>query len=397
MNRIRSVEEFIEWTEDLQGEMMLYRGLAQADWDVSSSAFRRIEKSETESSFTSDAMIQGYTAELLNDASLRGLRERESKTLSDLEMLAELQHYGAATCLIDFSENAMIALWFACYECPGCDGKVVAVETGDTTGFSTISYEDIDKPIESFIDQGKWWKWKPSGMNHRIVSQQSTFLFGKGRMEAWEVDYNEIKYKEIKIDAEKKENIRETLKKSFGVGEQSLFNDLDGFARYNSHSRPYSLTTEKLYSLGRSFHQQEKFERAIEWYERTIEYNPQFYKAYHDCRVARTQLLLRELEHGWNHSRKKYGESWEKFAIELGHSIRREMRDGIRYIDGGLTREQKEEQRELKNDLMTFLEREHEGSWGKLESELGEDLKENRMNSWEKIRAQFAFLLDHPS
>ena len=365
---------------------MLYRGLAQADWDVSSSAYRRIEKSQDESSFTSDSMIQGYTAELLNDASLHGFRERESKILSDLEMLAELQHYGAATCLIDFSENAMIALWFACYECPGYDGKVVAVETGDTTDFFVISSEDINKPIESFIDQGRWWKWKPSGMNHRIVSQQSTFLFGKGRMEEWEVDY-----KEIKIDADEKKNIRETLEKSFGIGEQSLFNDLDGFARYNSHNRPYLFTTDRLHSLGKSLHQQEKFERAIEYYERTIEYNPQFFKAYHDCRVARTQLLLRELERSVNYSLKKYNELWSKFAIKLEHSFMKEQLGCVWYIGGGLTHEQKEEQKKLKNELMAYLESEHEGSWGKLGNELGEDLKENRMISWEKIRQQFDF------
>lgn len=384
MNKIRSVEEFIKWTECLQGEMMLYRGLAKADWDVSSSAYRRIERSESESTFTSDSMIHGYTVELLNDASLRGFRERQSKNLSDLEMLAELQHYGAATCLIDFSENAMIALWFACYECPSRDGKVVAVETGDTTGFSTISYEDIDKPIESFIDQGKLWKWKPNSINNRIVSQQSTFLFGKGRIEEWDVDF-----KEIEIDAKKKENIRDALKKSFGIGEQSLFNDLDGFARYNSHNRPYLLTTERLYSLGKSFHQQGDFKRAIEWYERTRKYNPQFYKAYHDCRVARTQLLLRELEYSWKSSLKEHNESWSKFAIKLQHSFMREEVDCRRYFDGGLTREQKEEQKELRSELRVYLEREHEGSWGKLENKLGEDLKEDRMKSWENIYNQF--------
>ncbi len=386
MNRIRSVEEFIKWTEDLQGEIMLYRGLAKANWDVSSSAYRRIEKSENESLFTSDSMIHGYTVELLNDASLRGFRERQSKNLSDLEMLAELQHYGAATCLIDFSENAMIALWFACYECPSYDGKVVAVETGDTTDFFTISYEDIDKPIESFIDQGKLWKWKPDSINNRIVSQQSTFLFGKGRIEKWNVDY-----KEIEIEVNKKGNIRETLKKSFGIGEQSLFNDLDGFARYNSHNRPYLLTTERLYSLGKSFHQQANFKRAIEWYEKTTEYNPQFYNAYDDCRVARTQLLLRELEYSWNYSLKKYNELWDKFAIKLQHSFRKEELGCRQYIDGGLTSEQKEEQKKLKNKLMAYLEREHEGSWVKLENELGEDLKEDCMNSWENIRKQFDF------
>ena len=386
MEKIRSVEEFIEWTEGLQGEMMLYRGLAKADWDVSSSAYRRVEKSEDESTFTSDAMIHGYTVELLNDASLRGFRERQSKNLSDLEMLAELQHYGAATCLIDFSENAMIALWFACYECPSYDGKVVAVETGDATDFFAISYEDINKPIESFIDQGKLWKWKPDSINNRIVSQQSTFLFGTGRIEKWHADH-----KEIEIDAKKKENIRETLKKSFGIGEQSLFNDLDGFARYNSHNRPYFLTTERLYSLGKSFHQQKNLKRAIECYERTIEYNPQFYKAYHDGRVARTQLLLREFEHSWNCSLEKCNELWNKFAIDLQHSFLKEQMGCHQYVDGGLTSDQKEEQKNLKSKLMAYLEREHEGSWGKVENELGEDLNEDCMNSWENIRKQFDF------
>ena len=387
MEKIGSVEEFIGWTEDLQGEMLLYRGLAKADWDVSSSAYRRIKRSENEPTFTSDSMIHGYTVELLNDASLRGFRERQSRNLSDLEMLAELQHYGAATCLIDFSENAIIALWFACDEHPGCDGKVVAVETGDATDFFAVSYEDIDKPIESFIDQGKLWKWKPDSINNRIVSQQSTFLFGKGRIEEWDVDY-----KEIEIEADKKGNIRETLKKSFGIGEQSLFNDLDGFARYNSQDRPYLLTTERLYSLGKSFHQQEDFKRAIEWYEKTTGYNPQFYKAYNDCRVARAQLLLRELGYKWSFSLKQYNELWSKFAMELERSFRKEVL-GSRHIDGRLTREQKEEQKKLKSALMTYLEREHEGSWKKLEDELGEDLKEDCMNSWENIRKEFDWLI----
>ena len=209
--------------------------------------------------------------------------------------------------------------------------------------------------------------------------QQSTFLFGTGRIEKWHADY-----KEIEIDATKKENIRETLKKSFGIGEQSLFNDLDGFARYNSHNRPYSLTTERLYSLGKSFHQQKNLNRAIECYERTIEYNPQFYKAYHDCRVARTQLLLREFERSWNCSLEKCNELWSKFAIKLQHSFLKEQHGCYQYIDGGLTSEQKEEQKNLKSKLKAYLEREHEGSWGKVENELGEDLNEDCMNSWGK-------------
>ena len=43
---IKTVEEFIAWTKGLQGGLILYRGLPDADWEVESSAYRRIEKSK---------------------------------------------------------------------------------------------------------------------------------------------------------------------------------------------------------------------------------------------------------------------------------------------------------------------------------------------------------------
>ncbi len=49
---IRSVGEFIAWTENLKGGMVLYRGLADADWEVESSAYRRMRKPVDVSSVT---------------------------------------------------------------------------------------------------------------------------------------------------------------------------------------------------------------------------------------------------------------------------------------------------------------------------------------------------------
>jgi hypothetical protein len=43
--------------------------------------------------------------------------------LSDLELLLELQHYGAATGLVDFSRDFLIALWFAAHDNKGKNGK----------------------------------------------------------------------------------------------------------------------------------------------------------------------------------------------------------------------------------------------------------------------------------
>ena len=140
---IVNVEGFIAWTKNLQGEMILYRGLADADWEVESSAYRRIRRSVGISSgMVPMVTFLNYIDQILDDAGLQRFRERQDRGLSDLELLADLQHYGAATCLIDFTTNALVALWFACYEEPGQAGKVIAMPTNDINRFSTVSYGD---------------------------------------------------------------------------------------------------------------------------------------------------------------------------------------------------------------------------------------------------------------
>ena len=139
-----------------------------------------------------------------------------------MELLAELQHYGAATCLIDFTTNALVALWFACEKETGQAGKVVAMATDDTGQFSAVSYQDSKKPIENFLYQGKLWKWSPSGLNNRIVASS--------RFCAWRRKDRRKLLREIEIDTNSKKDIIETLEKSFGVTERQLFNDFAGFA-----------------------------------------------------------------------------------------------------------------------------------------------------------------------
>lgn len=39
---------------------------------------------------------------------------KEYSNFSDLSILADIQHNGGATCLVDFSKNILKALWFAC-------------------------------------------------------------------------------------------------------------------------------------------------------------------------------------------------------------------------------------------------------------------------------------------
>ena len=264
-----SVEQFIAWTRELKGGMILYRGLADADWEVESSAYRRMTKLEDVSSeLLPAATFQNYIDHLLDEASLQGLRERQDRSLSDLELLAELQHYGAATCLIDFTTSAAIALYFACREEKDRAGKVVALATDDIFRFSTVGYEDLKKPITEFLNQNRLWKWEPSGLNNRIVARQSVFVFGEGRI-------GKSIYEDFTIGAVNKKDIIETLDKSFGVNEQRLFNDLAGFALINAHNQPYDgLPAEDYYYLSIALHQRGEHKQAVDSYSRAIELAP---------------------------------------------------------------------------------------------------------------------------
>ena len=254
---IKSIEEFIAWTKQLEGRLLLYRGLANADWEVESSAHRRIKESQGAS--PPPIVFQNYIAQLLESAGLQGFRERQDRRLSDLELMAELQHYGAATCLIDFTTNALIALWFACEEKSDKAGKVVAMATDDPEKFSEIGYGDLkEKRIKEFLNTGKLWKWSPSSLNNRIVAQQSVFVFGEGNI-------GESYYEEIEIDAGSKQSIKEVLEKFYGIKEQQLFNDFAGFALCNAHDKLYDeFTAEDFFILGITFEQQGEMEKDYE-------------------------------------------------------------------------------------------------------------------------------------
>ena len=280
---IKSIEEFISWTKQLEGGFLLFRGLADTTWEVSASAYRRIKTLPDEA--PSPSVFQNYIKRLLDDVSLRGFREQQGKRYSDLELLAELQHNGAATCLIDFTTNSLIALWFACQEKPGQTGKVVAMPTDNIELFSIVSYQDLENPIEEFLHKNnKLWKWTPSHLSNRIVTQQSVFVFGQGKIE-------QAHYEEVKIDGVSKEEIRNELQERFGITEQHLFSDFTGFALSNAPYKPYTGYTADIHlNSGIEFHQKRELEKAIDAYDQAIRCNPRHAGAYYSRGIAKHEL-----------------------------------------------------------------------------------------------------------
>jgi FRG domain-containing protein len=105
--------------------------------------------------------------------------------LCELELLARLQHHGAATRLPDCIRNAFVALWFACRWEPNTDGVLIGFELGDNAlHLDTAMLErDMDPLLATAAGRLLWWR--PRNLSPRISAQQAVFVFGEVVQERW--------------------------------------------------------------------------------------------------------------------------------------------------------------------------------------------------------------------
>jgi len=250
-----------------------YRGQENSKWGVESAASRRIRNTlgiQQGSLPDLETFIRYHEDDLLAPARMDGYGTQDGRVLSDLELLAELQHFGAATCLMDFTTNFLAALWFACYE---------EAETGESNGkvfilninndFRSLRQSDLGKEIRPIIkmemasdpSNPSYWYWSPHGMNRRILKQDSLFVFGKVA-----IDKDHLKC--IPIRKEDKKGLLKELEK-LGVSRKSLFKDLPGFASMNGHSYlipRLNASALGLFLAGNEAFRQGDWERAIRLY-----------------------------------------------------------------------------------------------------------------------------------
>jgi tetratricopeptide (TPR) repeat protein len=292
-----------EITKDSPTGFFIYRG--QGNYDgVESGAYRRLKKSF-------DKLIE-YQEQLINGARKRDDTHISIKNACDIIVLGEIQHFGGATSLIDFTYNSLTALYFAC-KSSKTPGKVYCLKTDDTSKFYKISQADShnsgDKKDEndskfaenlSFKDMinkldsvdskptksgsKKYLMWNPPFKNNRILKQDSVFIFnGEGKIDDYEFD------KIIKI---KKSNvIANSLEKLFNISEESLFPDFVGYVEANSFSKPYSSISADYYlDKAIEYHQKGEYDNAIRFYGEAIELQPDYEKAYNNRGNAYSDL-----------------------------------------------------------------------------------------------------------
>lgn len=141
-----------------RGQQFAWRGMASADFDVTSSLHRVLGIHATE------ADVRSAELEILSRARAWGLGVGESGNTDDLQLLADLQHYGVPTRLIDFTSNPMTALWFACQAAPERDeaGRRLA-KTGVLLALNVTKWarhNSVGDPYKTTwgeLEQGRAW------------------------------------------------------------------------------------------------------------------------------------------------------------------------------------------------------------------------------------------------
>ena len=250
---ITKIEEFLEIINELTGTgEYLYRGHADASWLLRSGAARRIFGSKKEDEIFDPYLVMPYLDDLLKNAKNRRYHRRKETELSDLELLAELQHYKAATFLLDFTRNPFVALWIACSSYKGDkentpkkepkireeelrNGKVFILRIDNS--LTKFNYQDVTNSLIDSIperfEKEEICMWEPSHLNERIPVQSSVFLFGKEPLQPKMKDI-----RELIIHANSKTAILEELEEHYGINETCLFPDFYGFADSNNAERP---------------------------------------------------------------------------------------------------------------------------------------------------------------
>lgn len=263
----------LRYLEDVRGHRPWlggWRGQANIGWKLDSTAARRLRlhpdylldelpdgTSKYGGSF--EKQVRDYETRLLNQARMGGHGFRGGRELTDLELLSVLRHYGAATRLMDFSRNVLVALWFACSDNDNHDkyGLLVGLESNVARHIQTEV--DLKTPVPNLIEAlepaEQYWLWEPRHLFERMRVQQSLFIFGPAIQWPWGsapfgLYATREQYKEggnpmlIAIPPSLKAEMKDWTGRSawrefFGYDARSLFPDIEGFSRYHSETQGF--------------------------------------------------------------------------------------------------------------------------------------------------------------
>lgn len=153
-------------------KMLLFRGQANKNYELLPSIGRNRDE-------VVDYTIFNEERNLIEMAKYR-LPDIFRAEQSPIELLALLQHHGIPTRLLDVTENALVALYFACCSQNDADGEVIV--------FSSPNHDVTNYPVVNAIADSYRFShstWHPLSDFYANVKNQPYFLEQKLRMDTY--------------------------------------------------------------------------------------------------------------------------------------------------------------------------------------------------------------------
>jgi hypothetical protein len=258
-----------------QGRTYAWRGQYDASYKLSSSLYRRLEKSGEPAS---EKALRAEEIKILEEARRWGLGRDLGPSATDLHLLAVLQHHGVPTRLLDVTSNPITALWFAAEQHVGADdesgdpaGVLFAIDVTDTDWFQTFqhhgtqSWDKIGNPLsavyETALDDSAktqtMFRAFPALPDERMKAQEGYFVgsaFPKKHQVPGVIGFKpggtapghaklqkfleqdrgpgrpaKLPFCAIVIPADVKKKLRDPLRRTYNRRRRVLFPDVDGF------------------------------------------------------------------------------------------------------------------------------------------------------------------------
>ncbi|MGL4340603.1 MAG: FRG domain-containing protein [Rhodoglobus sp.] len=289
--------------KEQSGFSLVWRGVVKSSWGLFSSLYRELARIngalDQNYSIDRDESATWPTEEHMQNAEKKILHVARDRWRRDgspaLEILANLQHFGAPTRLIDVTMNPLIAVWFAVEEREensGDDGRVFALARASLSSSSEQPHKaqlvmdsegSSRDPFWHLQQQESTWGtgalrrlWVPPAYNERIAAQQAAFLLdgvpiiSQERASSFRKDRNNPNrfwkkadllasssiYTKLytssekvrlskrnwaptftfRIAADAKQEIREALESRYGMNAASVYPDISGLASYTKNS-----------------------------------------------------------------------------------------------------------------------------------------------------------------
>ncbi len=242
----------------------VFRGQANANWGLYSGAVSRLQKSYGDSILENDFRLQ-MEIERYHQDLIKQMLTIERNNLNNLDQLSRLQHMGVATGLLDFTENLLVALLFACKDEIDKDGKVFIQDIGnpqiaqDGRDVDYHKLKEIDNKIIYYIPN--------QSLGSRIVAQQSVFVICNlpKLMESY--------FKPVVVPRTVKYAMIDHLN-YFGISEKSIFPDIYGIAKLNGRDESLAISVLNNRDLGNKEYQSKRYNNARDYYRSySLEYS----------------------------------------------------------------------------------------------------------------------------